>query len=384
MSDIIYPKLPLKQPRCPDAPSPINDKEAVDQRLTCACEVGSGECLNKAAWRMGDGAGGWFYVCNHHMDEVEQFSRLIEEMTHEQIIEAEAAIYNAEQSHKPMTTPKPTTIPELKSAEQALFDHIEYNAERIEWHIDNNGETTRKLIRDFFDTTRAHYEAVGRDKGMREAAEIILSCPTNNKECFSQSGRDLYLADTIEHAIHNPDGRNVSDRISNQKGEEIKMKNSPSIPIVVELPNMDKPTEWGVSFNGPNPKEDFWVPCSSKETAWRLHSLVLATIKNTHPSRVPLSNLEANLEIMEGITIMKHELKSAKYWTNHLYNSQTSEERCFEKCQTNAMLHALERVNELCLNHPNRACETSFASNFDCAASIQSLIISIESKEGKV
>jgi len=69
------------------------------------------------------------------------------------------------------------------------------------------------------------------------------------------------------------------------------MNDTPSLPIVVEIPHSDRPTEWGVSFNGPIPTDEMWIPCRSRETAWQLHHLVRALVKNTLPSRVPESNL---------------------------------------------------------------------------------------------
>jgi hypothetical protein len=62
--------------------------------------------------------------------------------------------------------------------------------------------------------------------------------------------------------------------------------------IVVELPYPDKKTEWGVSFAGPHPPEEKWVPCESEEIAWRLKNLVDALLTSCAAQSNPASNLQ--------------------------------------------------------------------------------------------
>jgi hypothetical protein len=65
----------------------------------------------------------------------------------------------------------------------------------------------------------------------------------------------------------------------------MNIDNKPSLPIIVEIPHSDKPTEWGVSFDGPIPTDEMWIPCRSEEIALRLHLLVHALVTNMNPNR---------------------------------------------------------------------------------------------------
>lgn len=55
--------------------------------------------------------------------------------------------------------------------------------------------------------TRAHYEAVGREKGMREAVEKVSSCINQNCKGHTNCERceqTKFLARTLVNALTNP------------------------------------------------------------------------------------------------------------------------------------------------------------------------------------
>lgn len=65
------------------------------------CQVGSGECTKPAAEAHDNGAGGEFLVCADHAIEVRALSRLINEMTPNQIAQFEGAIAKASDPSAP-------------------------------------------------------------------------------------------------------------------------------------------------------------------------------------------------------------------------------------------------------------------------------------------
>lgn len=136
-----------------------------------------------------------------------------------------------------MTTPKPTTIPELKSAEEWFFEFFPY--------LKNNPNAKQSAIQMvidryqiIIDTTRAHYEAVGReqlvylndrldkllnhcnDAECEECSKLICpfkdplhfhhdGCPSCHNVPKEHINKEFEISKSIEHAIHNPDGGKV-------------------------------------------------------------------------------------------------------------------------------------------------------------------------------
>lgn len=105
------------------------------------------------------------------------------------------------------------TIPELKSAEQwanllKIFD----GPILFRGLPKDERDLIILSIQQIIDTTRAHYEAVGREKGLREAIEKcnLINVRSDDKS-LAAGVRVGYESckRAIEHAIHNPNGGKV-------------------------------------------------------------------------------------------------------------------------------------------------------------------------------
>lgn len=85
---------------------------------------------------------------------------------------------------------------------------------------------------------------------------------------------------------------------------------------------------------------------------------------------------------------MKYELKSAEEWHKFYLGTDTLHatvsKHGIELIQTNAMLHVLERVKDRAISLNECGCDKCYIIEQFINTELQSLITSIESKEGKV
>lgn len=75
----------FKAPRDPNMPSPMVALRTVAPEESIKCSVGGGECSRLAVEAHDDTEGGEFYVCAYHLPEFHAFSKLVAEMTPNQL-----------------------------------------------------------------------------------------------------------------------------------------------------------------------------------------------------------------------------------------------------------------------------------------------------------
>ena len=78
-------RLKFKPPRDSNTQSVVLKLRDVSIEERKSCGVGGGECHNFAVESHDDGAGGEFFVCSYHLEEVYAFGKLIAEMTPNQL-----------------------------------------------------------------------------------------------------------------------------------------------------------------------------------------------------------------------------------------------------------------------------------------------------------